>query len=64
MYFIRKTHAFSLLHAHFNVYHYLMILCHFDQMNDKMMFSLSIESLSYHYLTYFDPIFNLSHFSL
>ena len=36
---------FSLLHAHFDVYHYLMILCHFDQMNDIMMFFLSIESI-------------------
>ena len=39
MYFIRKTHVFFLLlYAHFEVYHYLMILCHFDQMNDTMMF--------------------------
>ena len=30
MYFVRKAHAFSLLHAHFNVCHYLMILYHFD----------------------------------
>ena len=30
---------FSLLHAHFDVCHYLMILRHFDQMNDIMMFS-------------------------
>ena len=36
---------FSLLHVHFDVCHYLMILCHFDQMNDKMMFFLSIESI-------------------
>ena len=28
-----------LLHAHFDVCYHLMILCHFDQMNDKMMFS-------------------------
>ena len=34
---------FSLLHAHFDVCHYLMILCHFDQMNGIMMFFLSIE---------------------
>ena len=38
MYFVRNAHAFSLLHAHFDTYHYLMILCHFDLMNDKMMF--------------------------
>ena len=43
MYFVRKSHVFSLLLAHFDVCHYLMILCHFDQMNDKIMFSLSIE---------------------
>ena len=36
---------FSLLYAHFDVCHYLMILCHFDQMNYRMMFSLSIESI-------------------
>ena len=29
---------FSLLHAHFDNCHYLMILCHFDNMNDIMMF--------------------------
>ena len=45
MYFVRKSYVFSLLHAHFDVYHYLMILCHFDQMNDIMMFFLSIESI-------------------
>ena len=45
MYFVRKAHVFSLLHAHFDVCHYLMILCHFDQMNDIMMFFLSIESI-------------------
>ena len=36
---------FSLLHAHFDVCHYLVILCHFDQMNDNMMFFLSIKSI-------------------
>ena len=40
MYFVRKTHVFLLLHEHFDVCHYLMILCHFDKMNDKMMFFL------------------------
>ena len=31
MYFVRKTHVFSLLHAHFDVCHYLIILfSHFD----------------------------------
>ena len=35
---------FSLLHAHFDVWRYLMILCHFDLMNDKMLFFLSIKS--------------------
>ena len=34
-----------LLHAHFDICYYLIILCHFDQMNDKVMFSLSIESI-------------------
>ena len=29
-YFVRKAHAFSLLHAHIDVCHYLVILCHFD----------------------------------
>ena len=36
---------FLLLHAHFDLRHYLMILCHFDQMNDRIMFSHSIESI-------------------
>ena len=36
---------FSLLHAHFDVCHYLMIFCQFDKMNDRIMFSLSIESI-------------------
>ena len=44
MYFVSKTHGFPLLHAHFDVCHYLMILCHFDQMNDKIIF-FSIESI-------------------
>ena len=43
MYFVGKPHVFLLLHAHFNVCYSPMILFHFDQMNDKMMFSLSIE---------------------
>ena len=45
MYFVGKAHVFSLLHVHFDVCHYLMILGHFDQMNDRMVFSLSIESI-------------------
>ena len=46
MYFVRKAHIFfSLLHAHFDVCHYLTILCRFDKMNDKIMFFLSIESI-------------------
>ena len=36
---------FPLLHADFDVCHYLMILCHFNQMNNRMMFSLSIKSI-------------------
>ena len=28
----------GLQHAHFDICHYLMILYHFDQMNDKMIF--------------------------
>ena len=43
MYFVRKAHVFSLLHVYFYVCHYLMILCHFDQMNDRIMFFLSID---------------------
>ena len=34
---------FSLLHAYFDVCHYLMILYHFDRINGRIMFSLSIE---------------------
>ena len=45
MYFVKTAHVFSLLHAHFDVCHYPMTLCHFDQMNDIMMFFLSIESI-------------------
>ena len=36
---------FSLLHSHFDVCRYLMILYHFDQTNGIMMFFLSIESI-------------------
>ena len=45
MYFVRKAHVFSLLYVHFDVCHYLRILCHFDQMNDRMVFFLFIESI-------------------
>ena len=38
MYFVRKTHVFSLLHAHFDICHYLIILCHFDHLKDIMKF--------------------------
>ena len=31
---VREAHTFLLLHVHFDVCHYLVILCHFDQMND------------------------------
>ena len=43
--FCEERSRFSLLHTHFDVCHYLMILCHFDQMNDKIMFYFSIESI-------------------
>ena len=46
MYFVMKTHVFSLLHAHFDVCHYFMILCHFDQMNDIMMFFIPLNQYS------------------
>ena len=49
MYFVRKVHAFSLLHAHFDVCHYLVILYHFDKMNDKMMFFLILNQYYSHY---------------
>ena len=45
MYFVRKIHVFLLLHAHFDVCYNLIILCHFDQMNDRIMFSFSIKSI-------------------
>ena len=48
MYFVRKSHAFSLLHAHFDVCHYLMILCHFDHMKDRMMFFFLLSQYSCH----------------
>ena len=37
---------FLLLHAHFDVCHYLMILCHFDQMNGRMMFFFLLNQYS------------------
>ena len=40
-----RSFFFSLLRPHFDVCYYLMILCHFDQMNDKIMFFLSIKSI-------------------
>ena len=36
--FCKENSYFLLLHTHFEVCHYLVILCHFDQMNDKIMF--------------------------
>ena len=35
-------------YMHILMFVYLMILCHFNQMNDKMMFFLSIESILCH----------------
>ena len=46
MYFVRKYYVFSLLHAHFDVCHYLMILCHFDKMNNRMMFLFLLNQYS------------------
>ena len=46
MYFVRKARVFSLLHAHFDVCHYLMIFCHFDMMNGIMMFFFLLNQLS------------------
>ena len=46
MYFVRKSHAFLFLHAYFDVCHYLMILYHFNQMNDKMMFFFLLKQYS------------------
>ena len=45
IYFVRKTHVFLFVHAHLDVCHYLLILYHFDKMNDIMMFFHSIESI-------------------
>ena len=39
---------FSLSQAHFDIFYYLMILCHFDHMNDRTIFFLSIESILLH----------------
>ena len=36
--FCKESSHFSLLHAHFYICHYLMILYHFNQMNNRMMF--------------------------
>ena len=43
-----KKRSFSLLHTHFDVYHYLVILCYFDHMNDRMMFFLLLNQYSCH----------------
>ena len=48
MYFVRKAHVFSLLHAHFDTCHYLVILCHFDWMNDIIMFFFLLNQNSCH----------------
>ena len=48
MYFVRKPHVLSSLHAHFDICHYLMISCHFDQMNDKIMFFFILNQYSCH----------------
>ena len=39
---------FLLLHIHFYVCHYLMILRHFDHMNDKIMFFFILNQYSSH----------------
>ena len=49
MYFVKKVPAFSLLHAYFNVCHYLVILYHFDKMNDIMMFFFLLNQYSCRY---------------
>ena len=46
--FYKENSCFSLLHAHFDIGHYLMILYHFDQMNDLMMFFFLLNQCSYH----------------
>ena len=48
MCFVRKAHAFSLLHAYFDICYYLMILCHFDKMNNRMMFFFLLNEYSCH----------------
>ena len=37
MYFVRKVHEFSFVCGHLDVCHYLVILYHFDKMNDIIM---------------------------
>ena len=39
---------YFLLHAHFDICRYLMILCHFDKMNEKMMFFFLLNQYSCH----------------
>ena len=48
MYFVKKSHVFH-YYMHILIFcPYLMIFCHFDQMNDNIMFFISIESIILH----------------
>ena len=40
---------FFIITCRFCIFHYLIILYHFDQMNDKMMFFFLLNQCSYHY---------------
>ena len=46
--FCKESSCFSLLHVHFDICHYLMILYHFDYMNDKMRFFFLLNQCSCH----------------
>ena len=43
--FCKECTCFFIITCTFDICHHLMILCHFDQMNDRMMLFLFIKSI-------------------
>ena len=46
--FCKESSCVSFLRAHFDICHYLMILYHFDQINDIIMFFFQLNKCSCH----------------
>ena len=46
--FCKESSCFSLLHAHFDICYYLIILYHFDKINNIIMFSFLLNQCTFH----------------